>query len=73
MVCDPLGRRCGILTTENRGRYDRRRLRYPSDVTGDEWVLIRPIGPSVIRGGNKRAVDVREIVNSLIYILSTGC
>ena len=27
-----------MWTTENRGRYDRSRLRYPSDLTDDEWV-----------------------------------
>jgi transposase len=25
------------------------------------------------RGGNKRTVDERELVNALLYILSTGC
>jgi transposase len=29
--------------------------------------------PPAKRGGNKRTVDVREIVNGLMYILSTGC
>lgn len=28
--------------TENRARYDRRRLRYPSDLTDEEWALIPP-------------------------------
>ena len=26
-----------MWTQENRGRYDRSRLRYPSDVTEEEW------------------------------------
>jgi hypothetical protein len=26
-----------MWTSENRGRYDRSRLRYPSDLTDDEW------------------------------------
>ena len=29
--------------------------------------------PPAKRGGNKRTVDVREVVNGLMYILSTGC
>ena len=29
--------------------------------------------PPPKRGGNKRTVDVREVVNGLIYLLSTGC
>ena len=62
-----------MWTIENRGRYDRSRLRYPSDLTDDEWALIRPLIPPAKRGGNKRTVDEREIVNGLMYILSTGC
>ena len=30
---------------ENRGRYDRRALRYPSDITDPEWPLIGPLTP----------------------------
>ena len=62
-----------MWTTENRGRYDRSRLRYPSDLTDDEWELVKPLIPPAKRGGNKRHVDVREIVDGLMYILSTGC
>jgi transposase len=62
-----------MWTAENRARYDRSRLRYPSDLTGEEWALIEPRIPSAKRGGNKRTVKLREIVNGLMYILSTGC
>jgi transposase len=62
-----------VWTKENRLRYDRSRLRYPSDVTDPEWDLIGPMIPPAKRGGNKRTVDVREIVNGVMYILSTGC
>ena len=62
-----------MWTTENRGRYERSRLRYPSDLTDDEWALIRPLIPPAKRGGNKRTVDEREVVNGLMHILSTGC
>jgi transposase len=62
-----------MWTTENRGRYDRSRLRYPSDVTDAEWELIEPLIPSAKRGGNKRTVDLREVANGLMYVLSTGC
>jgi len=58
---------------ENRVRYDRSKLRYPSDLTDAEWAIIAPLIPPAQRGGNKRTVDVREIVNGLMYILSTGC
>ncbi len=62
-----------MWTIDNRGRYERSGLRYPSDLTEAEWALIAPLIPPAKRGGNKRHVDVREIVNGLMYILSTGC
>jgi transposase len=52
-----------MWTAENRGRYDRSRLRYPSDLTDAEWSLTKPLIPRAKRGGNKRTVNVREIVN----------
>jgi len=67
---------CGTMlmwTVENRGRYDRSGLRYPSDLTDAEWALIAPLIPGSKRGGNKRTVDLREVVNGLMYVLSTGC
>jgi transposase len=62
-----------VWTNENRGRYDRSKLRYPSDLKDEEWALIGPMIPPPKRGGNKRTVDVREVVNGLMYLLSTGC
>ena len=62
-----------MWSTENRGRYDRSRLRYPSDLTDDEWKLVEPLIPPGKRGGGKRTVVMREVVNGLMYILSTGC
>ena len=62
-----------MWTPENRGRYDRSKLRYPSDLTDDEWALVKPLIPPAKRGGNRRHVDARAIVDGLMYILSTGC
>src|SRR6478735_4807227 len=62
-----------MWTPENRGRYDRSKLRYPSDLTEAEWGLVLPLIPPAKRGGNRRHVDVRQIVNALMSILSTGC
>ena len=31
-----------MWTSKNRGRYDRSKLRYPSDLTDDEWRLVEP-------------------------------
>ena len=62
-----------MWTSENRARYDRSKLRYPSDLTDDEWAHVGPLIPPARRGGNRRHVDEREVVNGLMYILSTGC
>ena len=62
-----------MWTRENRGRYNRDKLRYPSDLTDEEWGHIEPLIPPAKRGGNKRRVELREIVNGLMYVLSTGC
>jgi transposase len=62
-----------MWTNKNRARYDRSNLRYPSDLTDEEWKLIAPLIPPAKRGGKKRTVVMREVVNGLMYILSTGC
>ena len=62
-----------MWTRENRARYDRRGLRYPSDLTDEEWAVLAPLIPRAKRGGNKRSVDERSLINGLLYILSTGC
>lgn len=62
-----------MWTDENRRRYDRSRLRYPSDLTDTEWDLVWPLIPPCKRGGRQRRVDLREVVNGLMYVLSTGC
>src|SRR6266478_9496413 len=62
----PCGRRRTAVVTTCR-------LRYPSDLTDEEWALVEPLIAPAKRGGNKRTVDVREVVNGLMYVLSTGC
>jgi len=62
-----------MWTEKNRPRYNRDHLRYPSDVTDEEWAYIEPHIPPAKSGGNKRRVDLREVVNGIMYVLSTGC
>jgi transposase len=62
-----------MWTTENRARYNRDKLRYPSDVTDEEWALIEPLIPPAKHGGRRRWVVVREVMNGVMYVLSTGC
>ena len=49
-----------MWTNENRCRYDRSKLRYPSDLTVEEWGLIEPLIPPAKPGGNKCTVDMCE-------------
>ena len=62
-----------MWSVENRRRYNRDHLRYPSDVTEEEWAEIAPLIPSARRGGRKRSVNIREVFNGLMYVVSTGC
>ena len=62
-----------MWTAENRKRYDRSKLRYPSDLTDEEWGHVKPLISPAKRGGRKREVDEREVLNGIMYVLSTGC
>jgi transposase len=59
-----------MWTNENRARYDRSHLRYPSDLTDDEWKLVEPLIPPGRRGGDKRTVIMREVVNGQPHVYS---
>ena len=62
-----------MWTIENRPRYDRTGLRYPSDLADGEWAVIEPLIPPAKRGGRKRDIIVREVLNGILSVLSTGC
>ncbi len=56
-----------MWTAENRKTYERKTERYPSDVTDEEWELVEPHLPP------ERRVNRREVLNGILYVLSTGC
>ena len=60
-------------TAEHRRAADRRGLRYPSDLTDAEWELVAPFIRGAKRGGRPRTANVREVMNAIFYVLSTGC
>lgn len=62
-----------MWSEEDRKRYDRSNLRYPSDLTDAEWALVEPHIPPAKRGGRKRRVDVRAVLQGVLYVLETGC
>ena len=61
-----------MWTAENRPRYNRDKPRYPSDLTDEEWALVEPLILPGKRGGGKRTVVMREVMNGVMYVLSTG-
>ena len=62
-----------MWTEDHRRAADRRGLRYPSDLTDTEWELVKPFIRPAKRGGRPRSVDIREVLNAIFYVLSTGC
>jgi len=57
---------------EHRIAADRRGLRYPSDMSEAEWALVAPLIPPARRGGRRRSIDEREVLNAIFYVLATG-
>jgi len=49
------------------------RKAYPSDLTEEQWALLEPFLPPPKPGGRPRSVDLREVVNAMLYLLRTGC
>jgi transposase len=62
-----------LAPAEGHRQVEQTALRYPSDLTDQEWALIEAIIPPARRGGNKRTVDIRRVVDGLMFVLSTGC
>lgn len=46
---------------------------YPTDLTDDQWALLAPLLPPAKPGGRPREVDLRLVVNTLIYLNRSGC
>jgi transposase len=62
-----------MWTVEQRQAHARVGLRYPSDLTDAEWALAEPLIPPARRGGRKRMVDTRAVLDGIFYVLATGC
>lgn len=60
-------------TEITRAQYLRNGLRYASDMTDAEWHLIARKLPARRRLGRPRKVDLRKVVEAILFILSTGC
>ena len=49
-----------------------KRRKYPSDVTDQEWEILKKHLPEPSFEGNRK-YELREIVNGIYYLLRTGC
>jgi hypothetical protein len=46
-----------MWTPENRPKYDRSKLRYPSDLTDEEWAIIAPLIDPTREARRQQAYD----------------
>jgi transposase len=60
-------------TETARRDYARRGMRYSSDLSDREWALISPFLPAPRPVGRPRTTDLREVVNAILYLASSGC
>ncbi len=49
------------------------RMPYPTDLSHEQWDLIEPWIPRAKPGGRPRQVDMREVINAILYVLRGGC
>jgi transposase len=58
---------------ENKGMEVRIRESYPSDLTDGQWALIEPMLPVPVSSGAPRTTRLRDVVNGIFFLLSSGC
>jgi putative transposase len=51
----------------------KKRSSYPTDLTDAQWKVIQPLLPPQKPRGRKRTVNLREVLNAILYVLHTGC
>ncbi len=47
--------------------------RYSTDLSDEQWALLEALLPKQTGPGRPRSVDLREVVNGLLYLNRTGC
>ena len=60
-------------TETTRLQYRRAGLRFASDTTDAEWMLLKGLMPEPAGVGRPRTTDLRGIVDAILYVLGTGC
>ena len=46
---------------------------YPTDLTDAQWAVLEPLIPPPKPGGRPRALDMRQVVNAIVYLDRAGC
>jgi putative transposase len=49
------------------------RKSYPTDLSDEQWAILEPLLPAAKHGGRPREVNLREVVNTILYVNRTGC
>ncbi len=49
------------------------RKAYPSDLTDHQWAILQPLIPTAKHGGRPREVNMREVINTILYLNRSGC
>jgi len=62
-----------MWTPATRKQHIRETNRYQSDLTDEEWAVIKPRLPGAKSTGRPRAWPMREIINGIFYVMRSGC
>ena len=62
-----------MWTEITRLKYERGGQRYASDLTDGEWALIEPHMPAAKPLGRPREIELRAVLDAILYIARTGC
>ena len=49
------------------------RQAYFTDLTDEQWALVEPLLPAAKPGGRPRDVNLREVLNAILYVNRSGC
>ena len=70
-------RRCGTESLFQKGGLERRKgmnpKPYPSDLTSQQWAVLKPLLPPARTGGRPRKTEMRSVVNAIFYRNRNGC
>jgi putative transposase len=47
--------------------------RYPTDLNDKRWEIIRVLLPEALPNGRPRTIELRKLINAILYIVRSGC